>query len=80
MNTKTFAINHRKELAVEGWPWPDHYVQNTNTAATTRRVASGAFAVAMTAADLNRDGKPNLVIANFVHVFAPPNVDVAFHK
>lgn len=42
--------------------------------------ASGAFTVAMTTSDLNRDGKPDLVIGNFVYDFAPPNVDVVFHK
>jgi hypothetical protein len=42
--------------------------------------ASGAFAVAMTASDLNRDGKPDLVIGNFVYDFAPPNVNIVFHK
>jgi hypothetical protein len=42
--------------------------------------ASGASAVAITASDLNRDGKPDLVIGNFVLDFAPPNVNVVFHK
>ena len=42
--------------------------------------ASGADAVAITTSDLNRDGKPDLVIGNFVLDFAPPNVDVVFHK
>ena len=42
--------------------------------------ASGASAVAMTASDLNRNGKTDLVIGNFVFDFAPPNVNVVFHK
>lgn len=42
--------------------------------------ASGAFTVAMTASDLNRDGKPDLVVGNVVYDFAPPNVNVVFHK
>jgi len=42
--------------------------------------ASGASAVAMVTADLNRDGKPDLVIGNFVYSFAPANVNVVFHK
>lgn len=42
--------------------------------------ASGASAVAMTSSDLNRDGKPDLVIGNTVVIYAPPNVDVMFHQ
>ena len=42
--------------------------------------ASGADVVAMTASDLNRDGKLDLVIGNFVLDSAPPNVDVVFHQ
>jgi VCBS repeat protein len=42
--------------------------------------ASGADVVAMIASDLNRDGKPDLVIGNFLLDFAPPNVDIVFHK
>jgi hypothetical protein len=34
----------------------------------------------MIATDLNRDGKPDLVITNFLLGFRPPNVDVMFHK
>jgi len=34
----------------------------------------------MIASDLNRDGKPDLVIGNFLLDFAPPNVDIVFHK
>ena len=42
--------------------------------------ASGAFTVAMIAADLNGTGKPDLVITNFGLGFRPPNVDILFHK
>jgi hypothetical protein len=43
-------------------------------------IAPGAQGNAMVAADLNRDGKPDLVILNFLLDFAPANVDVVFHK
>ena len=43
-------------------------------------LASGAFAVAMTSSDLNHNGKPGLVIGNFVLDAGPPNVDVVFHQ
>jgi len=42
--------------------------------------ASGANTVGMIASDLNRRGKKDLVIANFVFDFAPPNVNIVFHK
>lgn len=42
--------------------------------------ASGAGAIGMIQADLNRDGKPDLVITNFQTDFAPPNVNVLFHQ
>jgi hypothetical protein len=42
--------------------------------------ASGADVVAMTASDLNQDGKLDLVIGNFLLDSAPPNVDVVFHQ
>jgi hypothetical protein len=42
--------------------------------------ASGADVVAMTASDLNKNGKLDLVIGNFVLDFAPPNVNVVFHQ
>jgi hypothetical protein len=42
--------------------------------------ASGADAIAVIALDLNRNGKQDLVIGNFQYSFAPPNVDVIFHK
>jgi len=42
--------------------------------------ASGADVVAMVTSDLNRDGKPDLVIGNFVLDFASPNVNVVFHQ
>lgn len=43
-------------------------------------IASGAQTVSITAADLNHNGKLDLVIGNFTFVFAPPNVDVVFHQ
>ena len=44
-------------------------------------VASGASdSISMVAADLNGDGNLDLVIVNFFIDFAPPNVDVVFHK
>jgi hypothetical protein len=42
--------------------------------------ASGADTVSMTAADLNHNGKTDLIITNFGLDFRPPNVDVIFHK
>jgi len=42
--------------------------------------ASGAFTLAMIAADLKHNGKSDLVIGNFVFGSAPPNVNVMFHK
>jgi hypothetical protein len=42
--------------------------------------ASGASAIAITSSDLNLDGKPDLVIGNFVRDYAPPNIDVVFHQ
>jgi len=36
--------------------------------------------ISMVAADLNGDGKPDLVIVNFFIDFVPPNVVVVFHK
>jgi hypothetical protein len=42
--------------------------------------ATGATATAMIAADLNRTGKPDLVIINFEESFRPPNVGIAFRK
>ena len=53
---------------------------NGNGEFTRSFFASGADVVALAAADLNRDGKPDLVIGNFVLDFAPPNVNVVFHK
>jgi hypothetical protein len=43
-------------------------------------VASGTSTVTMTVSDLNRDGKPDLVLGNAMAIFAPPNVNVVFHK
>jgi hypothetical protein len=42
--------------------------------------ASGASAILMTASDLNRDGKPDLVIGNFELDYEPANIDVIFHQ
>jgi RHS repeat-associated protein len=42
--------------------------------------ASGADTAGMIATDLNGDGKPDLVIGNFMLSFRPANVDVVFHK
>ena len=42
--------------------------------------ASGAFSAPIIATDLNRSGKTDLVIANYGFIFAPPNVNVVFHK
>ena len=42
--------------------------------------ASGADAVTIDAADLNRDGNTDLVIGNFVLDFAAPNMNVVFHQ
>ncbi len=42
--------------------------------------ASGANAVSLLSTDLNGDGKQDLVITNYTVDFAPPNVNVAFHK
>jgi len=42
--------------------------------------ATGALTASMTASDLNKTGKLDLVIGNFVFDFAPPNVVVVFHK
>ncbi len=43
-------------------------------------LASGANTVAMVASDLDRNGKPDLVIGNFALDFTNANVDVVFHK
>jgi hypothetical protein len=53
---------------------------NGNGEFTRSFFASGAFAVSMTTSDLNRDGKPDLIIGNFVLSYEPANVDVIFHK
>jgi hypothetical protein len=42
--------------------------------------ASGAFDAPLIASDLNHSGKTDLVIANYTFDFAPPNVNVIFHK
>ena len=53
---------------------------NGNGQFTRSFLASGANTIVMTASDLNRNGKPDLVIGNFVLDFAPANVNVVFHK
>jgi hypothetical protein len=53
---------------------------NGNGQFTRSFFASGASAVAMTTSDLNRKGKPDLVIGNFVLSYEPANVDVIFHQ
>jgi hypothetical protein len=42
--------------------------------------ASGAAVVAMVTSDLNHNGKPDLVIGNFVLSYEPANVNVVFHQ
>lgn len=42
--------------------------------------ASGASASALLAVDLNRDGKPDLVISNYQLIYRPPNAVVIFAK
>lgn len=42
--------------------------------------ASGAFGAPIVTADLNHNGKTDLVIANYQFIFAPPNVNVVFHQ
>ena len=42
--------------------------------------ASGADVVAMVTSDLNHNGKPDLVIGNFVLSYEPANVNVVFHQ
>lgn len=42
--------------------------------------ASGADAVTISAANLNHDGKTDLVIGNFVLSFQPANMNVVFHQ
>jgi hypothetical protein len=42
--------------------------------------ASGSTSIDLLLTDLNGDGKPDLVISNYLVDFAPPNVNVVFHK
>jgi hypothetical protein len=42
--------------------------------------ATGAFAIGLTAADLNHNGKLDLIVPNFILDFRPTNADIIFHK
>jgi VCBS repeat protein len=42
--------------------------------------ASGADVVSLVTSDLNKNGKSDLIIGNFLLDFAPPNVNVMFHQ
>lgn len=42
--------------------------------------ASGTTSVSLLSTDLNGDGKADLVLSNFMLDFAPPNVNIVFHK
>jgi hypothetical protein len=53
---------------------------NGNSQFSRSFFASGAFAAPIVTADLNHNGKLDLVIANYQFVFAPPNVNVVFHQ
>jgi hypothetical protein len=54
---------------------------NTGQGQFTRSFfASGAAAVGMVLSDVNRDGKPDLVIGNYVLDFVPANINVVLHK
>ncbi len=56
------------------------FFNNGNGQFTRSFFASGADTGAMVASDLNRDGKPDLVITNFMLGYRPPNAVVVFHK
>jgi len=53
---------------------------NGNGQFTRSFFASGADAVAIVASDLNKNGKSDLIVGNFVLGYAPPNIDVIFHQ
>jgi RHS repeat-associated protein len=58
-------------------------VSLTNSSGATQNgswLQGTAAAIAMAVSDLNKDGKPDLVIGNFVLSYEPPNVDVVFHQ
>jgi len=42
--------------------------------------ASGADTDTLIATDLNRDGKPDVAVTNFIYSYEPANADVIFHK
>ena len=77
-----FNGDGRTDLAV-GLMWSQQaclLFNNGNGQFTRSFFASGAFTVAMTSSDLNRDGKPDLVIGNVVLSYEPPNVNVVFQQ
>ena len=53
---------------------------NGNGQFTRSFFASGADAISIISSDLNKNGKSDLIIGNFVLDFAPPNIDVVFHQ
>ena len=53
---------------------------NGNGEFTRSFFASGAAAITLNTADVNRDGKPDSVIGNFVLSFEPANVNVVLHQ
>jgi len=56
------------------------FFNQSNGQFTRSFFASGANTFAMRGADLNGDGKIDLVFVSFGLDFYPPNVDVIFHK
>jgi FG-GAP-like repeat len=56
------------------------FFNNGNGQFTRSFFASGAFLAPIIAADLNHNGKLDLVIANYGYIFAPFNVNVVFHQ
>jgi hypothetical protein len=77
-----FNGDGRLDLAI-GFMWSQQaclLFNNGNGQFTRSFFASGANAIGMIASDLNRNGKPDLVIGNFVYSSTPANVDVVYHK
>ncbi len=82
ISTGDFDGDGKTDIAV-GLMWSHQaciFFNSGNGQFTRSWLASGAFTVAMVKADLNRRGKADLVIGNFVQTFAPPNIDVIFHQ